>query len=56
MIEIDVDESAEAMVEILKEHMENDGIWEYAKEHLYSVVTGMTMTYLLQLIIELAHH
>ena len=39
MIEIDVDESAPALVEAVKEEMIEDGIWELAKKHLRSIVT-----------------
>merc|ERR1712062_616582 len=39
MIEIDVDESAAALVSLLEEHMREDGIWEHAVEFLVSMAT-----------------
>lgn len=39
MIEIDVDESAAALVSLLEEYMKEDGIWEYAVEFLVSMAT-----------------
>ena len=39
MIEIDVDESAAALVSLLEEHMREDGIWDYAVEFLVSMAT-----------------
>ena len=39
MIEIDVDESAAALVSLLEEYMKEDGIWEYAVDFLVSMAT-----------------
>ena len=42
MLEIDIDESAPAMVALVKEHMIQDGIWELAKQRLVTVATDGT--------------
>lgn len=42
MMEIDIDESAPAMVALVKEHMIQDGIWELAKQRLVTVATDGT--------------
>lgn len=39
MMEIDIDESAPAMVELVKENMIHDGIWEQAKKRLVTIAT-----------------
>ena len=39
MMEIDVEESAEAIVELVKDHMIEDGIWELAKRKLVTIAT-----------------